>query len=110
MIHQIVHPRLHPFRRTEVHPVHLTYRFDLLPRTRQAYHTGMEFLEIGFQYRRGITSWVACYENGKKRRIRGRARRERHGDEVKHLRHFVEFFRADIWAVSEAKVDLEGFS
>ena len=28
------------------------------------------------------------------------------GDEVDHIGHFVQLFRADIWAVGEAEVDL----
>ena len=67
----------------------------------------MELLEIGFQNRRRIARWIAGYEDGKERWVGGCGRRERNGDEVQHLGHFVELFGADVGAVGEAEVDLE---
>lgn len=68
MIHQVIHPRLHPLRRTEIYPILFTDILDLLPCPRQAHQRGVELGEVGFQHRRCVASRVARYEKGKERR------------------------------------------
>ena len=58
MIHQIIHPRLHTLRRTEIHPVYLTHILDLLPCPRQAYKTRMELRQIMLQNSRRVSGRV----------------------------------------------------
>ena len=116
MIHQIIHPRFHPFRRTEINPILLTHVLNLLPRPRQPYYPGMELLQIALQHRRGIARWVAGDEERKERSSFAAAWRVESrgtdtgigggGDEIDHFGELVEFFGADVGAVREAEVDL----
>ena len=63
MIHQIIHPRLHTFRCTEIYPIFLTYILDLLPCPRQTYKTWMKFGEIMLQDSRCVSGRVTTDED-----------------------------------------------
>ena len=106
MIDQIVHPGFHPLGRTKIDPVQFANGFDLLPRAREPDHCGMEFLEVRFENRGCVASWVAGYEEREEGERRGWGRGKGRGDEVDHRGHFVELFRTNVGAVGEAKVDL----
>ena len=108
MVDQVVHPRLDALGCAEVHAVHLAHGFDLLPRARQADQAGVEFLQVGLQHRGRVAGGVAGDEDGEEGRVGGVGGWDGDGDEVEHLRHFVKLLRADVWAVGEAEVDLEG--
>ena len=66
MIHQIIHPRLHPFRRAEVHAIELADGLDLFPRTGQAYDRRVELDEVMFQDGGCVARWIAGDEDGEK--------------------------------------------
>ena len=106
MIHQIIHPRLDPLRRTEIHPIQLADRLDLLPRARQADHVRMELFQIGLEHRRRVSCRITRYEEGEEGRVLGIAGGQSLVDEIEHAGHLVEFFGADVGTVREAEVDL----
>ena len=106
MIHQIIHPRLDPLRRTEIHPIQLTDCLDLLPRARQADHVRMELFQIGLEHRRCVSCRITRYEEGEEGRVLGIAGGQSLVDEIEHAGHLVEFFGADVRTVREAEVDL----
>lgn len=75
----------------------------------------MELGEVGFENGWGVARRIAADEEGEERRAlgcRGGGRRcigrgaGSGGDQVDHACHFIEFFRADVRTVSEAKVNL----
>lgn len=115
MIHQVIHPGLHPLRRAEIYPICFAYILHTLPRPRQPHNTRMELRKVGFQHGRCIPRRITRDEDGEERLL-GRVNVDegkpgdgvafRGGDEVDHFGHFVEFFGADVRAVGEAKVDL----
>ena len=106
VVNKIIHPRFYALGCAEIDPIQLANSFDLFPSPCQANKIGVEFLQIGLENRGGIASRIACYEDRKKRRIRCRSRRYRSGDQIKHLRHFVELFGANIGAMGKAKIYL----
>ena len=123
MIDQVILPRFHPLRRTEIHPVLFTHIPHGLPRARQPDDPRVEFLQVALQHGRRVPGWVAGDEEGKERLARGDgvrgsvvvggfrdrvAARGGRGYEVDDLCELVELFRADVWTVCEAKVYLGG--
>jgi hypothetical protein len=100
MIHQIILSRFHSLRRAKIHPIRLTYGFNLFPGTREADQGGVEFGEIGFEDGGSVAGRVAGYEDWGEYVWLGGL------EEVDHAGHFVEFFGADVGAVGEAEIDL----
>lgn len=62
MIHQVILPRLDPFRRTEVHAVFSTHVPHLLPRARQTDDPRVKFLQIALQHAGRVAGWIAGHE------------------------------------------------
>ncbi len=109
MIDQIILAFLDSLWRTKIHSILLTNFFDLFPGAREAHYCGVEFGEVGLQDAGGIAGRVAGYEQRKEGRERGwrfRGEEGRSVDDVYHLGHFVEFFRADVGTVGETEVYL----
>ena len=102
MIHQIILPRLHILGRAKVHPVLLAHMLHLLVRPGQPGNARMELLEIIAQDVGGITGGIAGDEHGKED-ILVLSRLVHFVDNRGHL---IQFIRADIWTMREAKVDL----
>ena len=102
MIHQIILPRLHIPRGTEIHPILLAHIAHLLVRARQADDIVVELPQVVLQ------------DLG---RVARRITRDEHRQEdilalglrlhvVDDGGHFVELVGADVGAVGEAEVDL----
>ena len=64
MIDQIILTLFDALRRTEINPIFLTHLLDLIPRSRQAYQSGVEFREVGLENRGRVARRVAGYEDG----------------------------------------------
>lgn len=122
VIDQVILPGLDPLRRAEIDPVLLAHVLDLLPTARDADDARVELGEVVFQHQRGVAGRVAGDEEGQHgggalgrggsaRAKGGRGNAEFGGrgvDEVDDPGELVEFFRADVRAVGETEVDLEG--
>jgi len=108
MIDQVILPLLRALGRREIHAIFLTHVFDLFPGAGEADDAGVEFGEVGFEHGGGVAGGVAGDKDGEEGGVGGvrGGEREARVDEVDHAGHFVEFFGADVRAVSEAEVDL----
>ncbi len=100
VINEVILAGLDIRRRGEVHAIRLAHGLDLLPGPREADQCGVELSEVGFHHRGRVARRVTGDEDGAQGLGRSRF------DEVDHVRHFVEFFGADVRAVGEAEVDL----
>lgn len=59
VIHQIIHPRLDPFWRTEIDSVCFAYLPDLLPGASETEDGRVELRKIGLQHRGRVTGRIA---------------------------------------------------
>jgi hypothetical protein len=103
VVDEVILAGIHILRRTEVDTVLLANILDLLVCAGQADNAGVEFLQIIAQDVWCIANRVAGDKYGQEEAlILGRCL-----DLLNDLSHLVELIRANIGAVSEAKVDLE---
>lgn len=102
MVHQVVLSWGCVARRAEVHPVRLAHGFDVVVGPCQTNELGMELGKVLLQLRGAIARGIARHEYAIK------LSRKLLLDRVKHDCHLVEFLRANIRAMREAKVDLDG--
>lgn len=105
MIDQIILSLLHALGRRKVNAIFLTDILNLFPRAREPDNARMKFRKVGGEHGWRIACGVASDEDREESWGRG-GTRGRIVDEIDHLSHFVEFFRADIRTVSKAEVDL----
>lgn len=100
VVYQIVLTRSHVLGRAKVHSVRLAHVLDLVVCARQADEGGVEFGQVLLQHLGGVAFRVTGDEDGQ----------DGAGalglDQIKHAGHLVEFLRADIGAMGEAKVNL----
>jgi hypothetical protein len=103
VIHEVVLPRLHILRGTEVHTVLLAHVLDLFVRASQTDNAGVELLQVLAQDLGGIADRIASNENRHKELLVLSSGL----DLLDDLGHLVQLVRADIRAVSEAEVNLQ---
>jgi len=106
VVHKIIHSRFDTLRRAEIDPVQFANGFDLFPSPCQADEVWVKFLQICLENRGSIASRIACYKDRQQSRIRRRSGRQPRRDDIKHLRHLVEFFGTNVGAVAKAKIYL----
>lgn len=102
VVHQVVLPGRRVARRAKVHSVRLAHGFDVVVGPCQTNELWMELGKVLLELRGTIARRIA----GHKYAVQ--LSRKLLLDRVKHDGHLVEFFGANIRAVSEAKIDLDG--
>lgn len=102
VVHQVVFSGRCVARCAKVHPVRLAHGLDVVVGTRQPNKFGVELGQILLQLRGAVARGIARHKYAIK------FARDFLVDRVMHDGHLVEFFGANVRAVSEAKVDLDG--
>lgn len=100
MIYEIILPRLDVGRSGKVYSVGLANGLDVVVGACQALYVRMELLEVALKDRGRVACRVAGDEYGSHNVAGLRL------DLIDHDRHLVEFFGANVRAVSEAEIDL----
>jgi hypothetical protein len=100
VVDQIVLARRHILWRAKVHPVRFAHVLDLVVCAREADKVWVELGQVFLEDLGGVARRVAGDEQGQD------SARALGFHEIKHARHLVEFFGADIGAVRKAEIDL----